>query len=71
MDLKGHISADEEDLSSIHLLNINSKKGVTTNKNKHFVIPVTLSDTLIFFDTIQKKLVIIDKYIVKSKYQYC
>jgi len=55
MGSRGFISDDGEDLSGIHPVNINSKKGVTINKNGHFVIPVTLNDYFNFFQYNSKK----------------
>src|SRR5699024_12129418 len=47
-DIKGRVIANEENLSEIHVLNTSSNKGVLTDRNGYFEIPVALNDILLF-----------------------
>lgn len=68
VSLKGNIIANEEDLSGIHVLNINSKKGVITDKKGFFVIPVTVNDTLIFSSVqFKREFIVIDENTINNK----
>lgn len=46
--IKGRVIANEENLSEIHVLNTSSHKGVLTDRNGYFEIPVALNDILLF-----------------------
>ncbi|WP_417359595.1 carboxypeptidase-like regulatory domain-containing protein [Galbibacter sp.] len=59
--------ANEENLSEIHVLNISSQKGVLTDRNGYFEIPVGLNDILLFSSIqFEKKEIKIDANILKN-----
>lgn len=65
--VRGHVIADGENISEIHVLNISSQKGVLTDSNGFFAIPVTLNDILLFSSIqFEKKEIKINAKVLKN-----
>ena len=69
VEIEGLIKNDSLGVSNIHVLNINTKKGVISNDKGEFLIEVKLNDTLVFSGIqFYTKKIAIEAKLIKSRY---